>query len=132
VVARVFVTLLVVTVVVLVCLNTEQRAAHHAAVINPAQQSAITVCCVHRSVMYEIFEVRVDILSHYEFYATPRVVRELVCMTKKTAAVVTLRTIVPNMPILAVDTSFYTSSPCYHGTTTFSTITLHFQVWTNL
>ena len=62
--------------------------------------------------MYEILEVSVDILSHYQFYANPRVVRKLVCMTKKTAAVVTLRTIVPNRPVLAIDAAEHASSIC--------------------
>jgi hypothetical protein len=37
VVARVFVTLLIASVIVLVGLNAEQRATNHAAVVNPAQ-----------------------------------------------------------------------------------------------
>jgi hypothetical protein len=62
--------------------------------------------------VYEILEVSVDILSHYQFYTNPRVVRKLVCMTKKTAAVVTLRTIVPNRPVLAIDAAEHASSIC--------------------
>jgi hypothetical protein len=132
VVARFFVTLLVVSVIVLVGLNAEQRVAHDTAVINPAQQSAITVCCVHLSVVYEILEVSVDILSHYQFYANPRVVRKLVCMTKKTAAVVTLRTIVPNRPVLAIDAAEHASSICNGRTAAVDTRPFLLVMFTNL
>ncbi len=82
--------------------------------------------------MYEILEVAVYVLSDYEFYATPRVVRELVCMTEKTAAVVTLHAVVPNMPILAIDTAVHTSFICNTGTAAVDAIILPFLVWTNL
>jgi len=133
VVARVFVVWVVVSVIGLVGLNAEQRAVHEFAVINPAQMIAVTVRCGYHVVVYEILEVAVDVRFRDCFCAKPRIVRKLVLVAAKTAAVVTPRAVVPiNRPILAIDAAELASSICNGGTAAVDAVIFHFLMLTNL
>jgi hypothetical protein len=107
VIARVFVVWVVFSVVVLVCLNAEQRVADDTAVVNPAPMVANAVRRGHRVVVHEVFEVRVDVGLDYFFCALLRVnlliVRKFAGKAAKTVIVVMWQAYSPVRPVFALD-----------------------------
>jgi hypothetical protein len=107
VVARVFVILLVVSVMMLIRFDAEQRVPYFPTVINPAPMVANAVRSGQLMVVYKRLEVAVDVVFHYVFCtlfgSDLRVVRVFPRIATKTVIVVMLPAYAPIDPVLAIN-----------------------------
>jgi hypothetical protein len=88
VVARIFVILIVVSVVMLIRFDAEERVPYFPAVINPAPMVANAVLRLHLVVVHEVFEVAVDIGLHCFFCANLLVIGKFARVAAKAHIVV--------------------------------------------